>query len=108
MKLATAREFLHDELRRLEGRLLEIIAGDFKLINTMIARLVAAGGKRLRAILVLLAAKGDLAESSELAVEVAAVCELVHLATLIHDDVIDLATTRRGVPTIHTELGNQI
>ncbi len=108
MKLATAREFLHDELNRLEGRLLEIIASDFKLINTMIARLVAAGGKRLRAILVLLAAKGHLAKSPEMAVEVAAVCELVHLATLIHDDVIDLATTRRGVPTIHTELGNQI
>jgi geranylgeranyl pyrophosphate synthase len=110
LKLATAKDLLSEELRLLEGRLLEIIAGDFELVNTMVARLVAAGGKRLRAILVLLAARGDggRSESTEAAVEVAAVCELVHLATLIHDDVIDQATTRRGVPTIHTELGNQI
>jgi geranylgeranyl pyrophosphate synthase len=110
VKLATARDLLDDELLRLEERLLDIISGEFELVSTMASRLVAAGGKRLRAILVLLAARGEGGddEPRDRAVEVAAVCELVHLATLIHDDVIDQATTRRGVPTIHTELGNQI
>jgi len=110
VKLATAKDLLSDELLRLEGRLLDIISGEFELVSNMAARLVAAGGKRLRAILVLLAARGggEDGDPRDKAVEVAAVCELVHLATLIHDDVIDQATTRRGVPTIHTELGNQI
>ncbi len=58
---------------------------------------LAAGGKRLRPLLVLLCAGAD---GGEAAVRAAAAIELVHMATLVHDDVLDEAPLRRGLPTI--------
>jgi octaprenyl-diphosphate synthase len=67
--------------------------------------LQSGGGKRLRPILVLLC--GRLAgESSPCLVRMAAVVEMIHTATLVHDDVIDMAKTRRGRPSINVVWGN--
>jgi geranylgeranyl pyrophosphate synthase len=63
---------------------------------------LAAGGKRLRPLLVLLCAGADGAEA---AVRAAAAIELVHMATLVHDDVLDDAPLRRGRPTIAASAG---
>lgn len=63
---------------------------------------LAAGGKRLRPMLVLLCA-GE--EGGEAAVRAAAAIELVHMATLVHDDVLDAAPLRRGVPTVAATSG---
>ena len=63
---------------------------------------LAAGGKRLRPLLVLLCAG---AEGGEGAVRAAAAIELVHMATLVHDDVLDAAPLRRGVPTVVASAG---
>ncbi|HET7445956.1 MAG TPA: polyprenyl synthetase family protein [Solirubrobacterales bacterium] len=63
---------------------------------------LAAGGKRLRPMLVLLCAG---AEGGEAAVRAAAAIELVHMATLVHDDVLDEAPLRRGVPTVAATSG---
>lgn len=67
--------------------------------------LQSGGGKRLRPILVLLCGK-LFGESSPGLVRMAAVVEMIHIATLIHDDVIDMAKTRRGRPSINVVWGN--
>ncbi len=63
---------------------------------------LAAGGKRLRPLLVFLSGTPD---SSEQIVRVGAAVELVHMATLVHDDVIDAAPLRRGEPTVFASAG---
>lgn len=75
--------------------------------NHLIRPLSAAGGKRLRAQLCLLIANaGDSVEEER--IKIAEAVELLHLATLIHDDVLDQADIRRGEETIHTHKGNKI
>src|SRR5271169_392831 len=74
---------------------------------------VMAGGKRLRPLLVLLAAESaggppDTAEGEERLVRAAAAVELVHSATLVHDDLIDGALLRRGHPTVAAVAGRQM
>ena len=68
--------------------------------------LQTSGGKRLRPILVLLSGKLLGSGSSPTLTRMAAVMEMVHTATLVHDDVIDLAKTRRGRPSINVVWGN--
>src|SRR6185369_14015913 len=67
--------------------------------------LQAGGGKRLRPILVLLCSK-LFGPTTENGIRLAAVVEMIHTATLVHDDVIDFAKTRRGRPSINVVWGN--
>lgn len=69
--------------------------------------LQTGGGKRLRPILVLLCGK-LFGPANDSLVRMAAVVEMIHSATLVHDDVIDLAKTRRGRPTINVVWGNHM
>jgi octaprenyl-diphosphate synthase len=64
------------------------------------------GGKRLRPVLLLLAA-GACGERSDAAIRLGAVVEIIHTATLVHDDVIDGADVRRGLPSTNRQWGNQ-
>ena len=109
MQLENVQLYLKPELKRLDELMREIVAGGFPLINNGLERLINAGGKRLRGIIVLLAARGNGAKaaSTEEALETAAAVELIHLATLIHDDIIDRADERRGEATLHRRLDNQ-
>jgi geranylgeranyl pyrophosphate synthase len=72
-----------------------------ELLGAEVTRTLAAGGKRLRPLLVLLCAGPD----GGGAVRAAAAIELVHMATLVHDDVLDDAPLRRGLPTIAATAG---
>ncbi len=84
----------------------ESIAADPDVVSAPMADLFAAGGKRIRPALVLLTAKVgnyDLAKLTPAAMAV----ELTHAATLVHDDVIDRATVRRGRPTVAARLGDE-
>ncbi len=74
-------------------------------VNYINQYLQSGGGKRLRPILVLLSGR-LLGETSETLIRMAAVVEMIHTATLVHDDVIDLAKTRRGRPAINVVWGN--
>jgi octaprenyl-diphosphate synthase len=67
--------------------------------------IVAAGGKRLRPILVLLAARACDIKSDQ-QIPLAAVIEFIHTATLLHDDVVDMSSLRRGRPTVNAEWNN--
>ena len=104
----TAREILdlvRDDLERVEREIsLETVAS-VDAVTTISRYLQAGGGKRLRPILVLLASRlaGEVTDSS---IRMAAVVEMIHTATLVHDDVIDIAKTRRGRPSPNTIWGN--
>ncbi len=82
-------------------------ATDNPLITEAVRRMLAAGGKRLRPRIALLAAQaGGSNPASHL--HIAAYMELIHVATLIHDDVVDNAETRRGINATAVDYGNRI
>jgi heptaprenyl diphosphate synthase len=94
--MATVEELLHSHIQ-----------GKYPLVEETSRHLVAAGGKRLRPLLTLLAAQyGD--KSRKGIIESAAVCELTHVATLYHDDVMDEAPLRRGVESANNRWGNTV
>ncbi len=104
----TARDILdliRDDLQRVEREInLESIAS-IDAVTTITQYLQAGGGKRLRPILLLLSCK-LVGEATDGAIRMAAVVEMVHTATLVHDDVIDIAKSRRGRPSINVVWGN--
>ena len=110
MKAAPATsvpEWLLGDMARIEGILLgRAGASAHPLVAEPATHLIKAGGKRLRPALVLLTSRfGAPTGSTDLA---AAAVELVHLATLYHDDVMDETDVRRGVPTAHAKWGTEI
>ncbi|MGD0472519.1 MAG: polyprenyl synthetase family protein [Candidatus Velthaea sp.] len=78
-----------------------------ELITEAVRRMLAAGGKRLRPRFTLLAAEAMGARAAD-HLPLAAYMELIHVATLIHDDVVDQADTRRGVNATAVDFGNRI
>lgn len=99
--------WLTGDMARIEDILLTRAgASAHPLVAEPATHLIKAGGKRLRPALVLLTSRfGAPSASTDLA---AAAVELVHLATLYHDDVMDETEVRRGVPTAHTKWGTEI
>jgi geranylgeranyl pyrophosphate synthase len=89
-------------LTRTESLLEEIAAGHGEALGRHASATLAAGGKRLRPVLVFVCAGA--AESMEL-VRAGAAVELLHMATLVHDDVLDRAPMRRGRPTVFWSAG---
>lgn len=98
----------------------EPVANDFSEVNELIIRqlhsdvpmvenighyLIEAGGKRLRPLLVLLVARA-LNYQGNYHLDLAAIIEFIHSATLLHDDVVDMSSLRRGRPTANAEWGN--
>jgi octaprenyl-diphosphate synthase len=98
-------ELVQEDLLRVEREIsLEWVAS-VDAITTIGRYLQASGGKRLRPMMVLLASK-LVGNGGESAVRLGAVVEMIHTATLVHDDVIDDAQTRRGRPSTNIKWGN--
>jgi geranylgeranyl pyrophosphate synthase len=100
---------LAPDLDRVEARLRAAVSADDRFLGEAAGHLLAAGGKRLRPTLCLGAAyavSGAKAAASADAVTGGAAVELVHLGSLYHDDVIDEAETRRGVPSVNARWSN--
>jgi heptaprenyl diphosphate synthase len=98
---------LAEGLARVESALAEAVGSEHAFIREAAGHLMAAGGKRFRPMLALLAAQlGDPRAAG--VTEAAVVCELTHLATLYHDDVMDEAALRRGAPSANSRWGNSI
>ena len=91
-------------LERTEDRLAEVAAGGGPQLAAHAADTLTAGGKRLRPMLVFLCASGD---GHERLVAPAVAVELLHMATLVHDDVLDRAPLRRGQPTVFATGGRE-
>jgi geranylgeranyl pyrophosphate synthase len=100
---------LRERMVRIEEHLERVTAQSGAPLAAHATATVVAGGKRLRPLLVVLAAEaaGGLEESDEALVRAAVAVELVHSATLVHDDVIDGAALRRGHPTVVATAGRQ-
>ncbi len=94
-------------LQSIEAGLAENLHFGDEYTNTVARYLLEAGGKRVRPLLALLTAELGDADCTDVLLA-AQVVELIHLATLYHDDVMDDADLRRGVPTAHTKFGNSI
>jgi octaprenyl-diphosphate synthase len=104
----TAKEvfdLVKDDLERVEKEISRESVASVEAITTIGQYLHEAGGKRLRPALLLLSSRliGDGGQS---AIRLGAVVEIIHAATLVHDDVIDAAETRRGRPSANVQWGN--
>lgn len=98
---------IRSDMKRVEDLLRQQIKGDYPLVIETSRHLVEAGGKRLRPLLTLLAAQFGDPKRPEI-IEAAVVCELTHLATLYHDDVMDEAPLRRGVESANARWNNTV
>src|SRR6185312_15854878 len=94
-------------LARVESALVTAVGSEHPFVREAAGHLMSAGGKRFRPMLALLAAQlGD--PGAPEVVRAAVVCELTHLATLYHDDVMDEAVVRRGAPSANSRWTNSI
>ncbi len=97
-------QLVEDDLLAVERLVAEQISSDVRLVGEVGRYLQQGGGKRIRPALLLLACR-LLGHRSERAVLLGAVVEFIHTATLLHDDIIDEATTRRGRKPAPTTAG---
>ena len=105
----TAREILSlvsGDLEKMEAELRLASVGNIEAVSDIAQQLQGNGGKRLRPILLLASCRLYREPTSE-TIRLASIVELIHTATLIHDDVIDDAETRRGKPAANIVWGNQ-
>ncbi|MED4400710.1 heptaprenyl diphosphate synthase component II [Metabacillus fastidiosus] len=107
MKLKTLYSFFGTDLDIIEEELKRITASNYPLITEASLELIEAGGKRIRPVFVLLSAMFG-AYNIDVVKHVAVALETIHMASLVHDDVIDDADIRRGKPTIKAKWNNRI
>jgi len=93
------------DMARVDDRIREALASDVVLINQIAHYIVSSGGKRLRPMLLVLSAHACGYTGSQ-HINLAAIIEFIHTATLLHDDVVDESETRRGQQTAHAVWGN--
>lgn len=101
-------ERLRERLALVEDALSGHVRSRAEFVTEMAGHLLAAGGKRFRPLLVLLAAEAGDRPGSDEVITAACVVELTHLASLYHDDVMDEADLRRGAVTAHSRWGNHV
>jgi len=104
----TAREIfdlIQEDLEQVEKKITAESVASVDAVTAIGQYLQSAGGKRLRPALLLLSAK-LVGNGGPSAIQLGAVVELIHAATLVHDDVIDTAQTRRGRPSTNVKWGN--
>ncbi|MDE1162523.1 MAG: polyprenyl synthetase family protein [Acidobacteriaceae bacterium] len=102
---AEVLDLLRDDLLAVEQEFTTQSQSPVRVVTDIAEYLIAGGGKRIRPLLLLLAAKA-LGCTSESRIRLGAVVEMLHTATLVHDDIIDDASTRRGRPSSNTTWGN--
>jgi octaprenyl-diphosphate synthase len=108
LSIATAKEvfdLLREDLAAIEQEFTRQSASEVEVITDIAQYLMSGGGKRIRPLLLLLSAKA-LGCTSHSRIRLGAVVEMLHTATLVHDDIIDEAELRRGRPSSNTTWGN--
>lgn len=106
MKWNKLYRYLRSDIQLIEKTLEETVRGESPLLQEASLHLLQAGGKRIRPVFVLLSAKFG-TYNMDVVKDVAVALELIHMASLVHDDVIDHAETRRGRPTINNKWDNR-
>ncbi|MEV2605757.1 polyprenyl synthetase family protein [Paenibacillus larvae] len=105
-------EALHIDPKRIDREILSLVKHDpgipsDSVIGKSIAELVESGGKRLRPMMVIVGSRFGPRPSPRKTLQLAAIAEFIHAASLIHDDIIDRSDTRRNRPALHTKVGIQ-
>jgi len=104
--LTSASGLVDSEISAVNQLIRAEMNSDIALVNTLGEYIIQSGGKRLRPLILLLSAKA-LCYNGEHHLTLAAVIEFIHTATLLHDDVVDASTLRRGNPTANDVWGNE-
>jgi octaprenyl-diphosphate synthase len=105
MTIDRIRDCISDDLLATDKLILSRLSSDVALINQIGHHIIHSGGKRIRPLIVLLAARACRYEGTHHHT-MAAVIEFIHTSTLLHDDVVDEADTRRGKATANANWGN--
>jgi octaprenyl-diphosphate synthase len=106
MQLEEIRALVTADLQRVDQTIVQRLASDIVLVNQVSQYIIGAGGKRLRPLSVVVAAKAC-GHTGEKHVPAAAIIEFIHTATLLHDDVVDGSDMRRGRNTANHVFGNE-
>ena len=108
--LEVPSESIKNELEQLDHNLYKMIIADNPILYSAAQQLFSAGGKRIRPTIILLIAKFT-SINNKINTEqkrLAEITEIIHTASLVHDDIVDNCDTRRGVNTIHSDFNNKI
>jgi octaprenyl-diphosphate synthase len=106
MQLEEIRALVAADLQRVDQTIVQRLASDIVLVNQVSQYIISAGGKRLRPLSVVLAARAC-GHQGQNHVPAAAIIEFIHTATLLHDDVVDGSDLRRGRNTANHVFGNE-
>ena len=101
------KTLIEPDLQATNQLIVQELGSDVPLVQTIASYLVNNGGKRVRPLVLLLAANAMNIQGTTEHQELAVVIEFIHTATLLHDDVVDESTLRRGSATVNAEWGNQ-
>ena len=98
------------DLSVMTENLKQLIGAQHPILYAAAERLFGAGGKRVRPAIVLLVARATMPhqEMTQRHRRLAEITEMIHTASLVHDDVVDESELRRGIPTVHADFGNRI
>ncbi|CAN5414748.1 hypothetical protein BH10PSE19_BH10PSE19_12520 [soil metagenome] len=106
MHFDSIRSLIQDDFVAADQLIVEQLQSDIPLIQELSKHIIESGGKRLRPLLVLLSARA-FAYSGNHHITLAAIIELIHTATLLHDDVVDASKLRRGKASANSIWGNE-
>ncbi|PJG82969.1 octaprenyl diphosphate synthase [Caviibacterium pharyngocola] len=103
--MKTIQSLINADMQKVNAEILAQLNSDVALINQLGYYIIQSGGKRIRPMIALLAARA-LGHQGDEQITCAAFIEFIHTATLLHDDVVDESDMRRGNPTANAEFGN--
>lgn len=106
MSLASIRDLVKEDIAATDKFIISQLESRIPLVHEMVEYVLSCGGKRVRPMVLLLCAR-MMSEKVDKHIDLAAVIELIHTATLLHDDVVDDATLRRGHDTANIVWGNE-
>ena len=107
LSLTEIRALVQADLRAVDAVIRSRLKSAVPLVDQIAEHIISGGGKRLRPLLVVLAARACRTRRHDAHVEAAAFIEFIHTATLLHDDVVDGSSLRRGRDTANRVFGNQ-
>lgn len=105
MPLESIRSLVREDLQSTDRFIISRLESNIPMVKDVIEYVLTCGGKRVRPLILILSARA-LRHQGQKHVDLAAVIELIHTATLLHDDVVDDSTLRRGHKTANTIWGN--
>lgn len=105
-KIGAVQDLVAEQMNSVNERIRQSLHSEIALINDISEYIIDSGGKRLRPMLVLLSAE-SMGYAGRAHIDLAAIIEFIHTATLLHDDVVDASTLRRGRDTANAVWGNE-